>query len=141
MPRAHGIIASMIEPAEPFLTKAQESLAGAESEFSNSCYNNCANRCDYACFQAAIHALSREGIRPRSKQGQWGHDVVQAEFAGKLVKRRKIYPATLHEILMTAMTLRHKADYGEDLLTWKETFRNLERARTFVGAILRKEGT
>ncbi len=34
----------MTEPELPFLVKAQESLAGAESEFANGRYNNCANR-------------------------------------------------------------------------------------------------
>jgi hypothetical protein len=30
---------------EPYLVKAIESLAGAESEFAAGRYNNCANRC------------------------------------------------------------------------------------------------
>ena len=34
----------------PYLEKAVESLAGAESEYVNGRYNNCANRCYYACF-------------------------------------------------------------------------------------------
>ena len=42
-----------------YTDKAQESLAGAESEFANGRYNNCANRCYYACFQTAIAALLR----------------------------------------------------------------------------------
>ena len=44
----------MAESVESFLVKAEESLAGAESEYVNGRYNNCANRCYYACFQAAI---------------------------------------------------------------------------------------
>ncbi|HEU5432403.1 MAG TPA: hypothetical protein VFU81_12115 [Thermomicrobiales bacterium] len=47
----------MIEQDDIFLHKAQESLAGAESEFVNDRYNNAANRAYYAVFQAAIHAL------------------------------------------------------------------------------------
>ena len=39
------------EIAAIFLAKAEESLAGAESEYANGRYNNCANRCYYACFQ------------------------------------------------------------------------------------------
>jgi len=62
----------MIEHVQPFLAKAQESVAGAESEFAAERYNNCANRCYYACFQAAIHALLKAGIQPQGKRGQWG---------------------------------------------------------------------
>lgn len=47
----------MIESEPLLLEKARESLAGAESEFSNERYNNCANRAYYAVFQAAIVAL------------------------------------------------------------------------------------
>ena len=60
-----------------YLTKAEESIRTAESEFANGRYNSCANRCYYACFQAAIAALLSEGIRPR---GQWSHEFVQGQF-------------------------------------------------------------
>ncbi len=40
-----------------WLSKATESLAGAEAEFAGGRYNNCANRCYYSCFQAGIAAL------------------------------------------------------------------------------------
>ncbi len=126
----------MIEPAEPFLIKAQESLAGAESEFTNGRYNNCANRCYYACFQAAIHALLQEGIRSRGKQGQWGHEAVQSEFAKLINRRKKVYPADLRSVLANTMTLRIKADYKEDSLTKREATRSLEDTRRFVGEIL-----
>lgn len=43
----------MIDASALFLAKAEESLAGADSEFVNDRYNNCVNRCYYACFQAA----------------------------------------------------------------------------------------
>lgn len=49
----------------PFLEKALESLAGAQSEFANGRFNNVANRCYYAAFQAAIVALQRAGLGPR----------------------------------------------------------------------------
>lgn len=48
----------MIEVAEIFLAKAEESFYGALSELSNRRYNNCASRCYYASFQAAIYALT-----------------------------------------------------------------------------------
>ena len=54
----------MIE-TDTYREKADESLAGAVSEFANGRYNNCANRCYYSCFLAAVHALVTAGIRPR----------------------------------------------------------------------------
>jgi len=48
--------------SQVFLAKAEESLAGAESEFVNGRYNNCANRCYYASFQAAIAARSQPWV-------------------------------------------------------------------------------
>jgi hypothetical protein len=35
----------VIDATDVFLAKAEESLAGADSEFANGRYNNCANRC------------------------------------------------------------------------------------------------
>lgn len=70
----------MIDATEVYWAKAEESLAGAESEFAQGRYNNCANRCYYACFQAAIVALLRAGVLPRG--GQWEHAYVQGEFVG-----------------------------------------------------------
>lgn len=52
--------------------KAEESLAGAESEFANGRFNNCANRSYYSCFQAAVAGLLREGVRPADPRQQWG---------------------------------------------------------------------
>lgn len=82
--------------AVAFAEKAWENLASAQSELVNNRFNACANRCYYACFQAAIVALIREGIPPRGTGG-WGHDYVQAQFAGQLIRRRKLYPASLRE--------------------------------------------
>ncbi len=75
----------MVDEGQLYLQKAQESLAGAESEYVNGRYNNCADRTYYACFRAAICALSRAGFGPRGARSQWGHDFVQAEFIGQLI--------------------------------------------------------
>jgi hypothetical protein len=74
---------------DTYLVKAFESLDGTESEFGNRRYHNCANRLYYACFQAAIAALVQEGIAPPRRDVRWGHDFVQAQFAGQLIARRK----------------------------------------------------
>ncbi len=50
---------AMIEPYVLFMEKAQESLAGAESEAANGRHNNCANRCYYATTR-----VSRLRLRP-----------------------------------------------------------------------------
>jgi hypothetical protein len=44
--------------------KAQESLAGAESELTHRRFNNYTRDAYYACFQAATAALLNEGISP-----------------------------------------------------------------------------
>ena len=120
---------------EPYLEKAEESLAGAESELANGRYNNCANRAYYACFQAAISALLGAGVRPRGGRHQWGHDFVQARFAGDLVGRRHRYPAELRSTLDHLSALRQTADYTSDAMTETEANRAVRRARTFVRAI------
>src|SRR4051794_23559822 len=101
----------MQEPTDMYLGKAEESLAGAESEFANARYNNSVSRSYYSCFQAAIHALLLNGVRPRGLHDQWGHDFVQAEFVGLLINRRKLYPADLRQTLFRNLNLRHEADY------------------------------
>ena len=127
----------MIGQEPLFLDKAQESLAGAQSEFVNGRYNNCANRCYYACFQAAIHALEQAGIQPTSTAGRWGHDFVQAQFAGQLVNRRKLYPRELHEALVRNYGLRQAADYQRDLVSETQARRALRRTREFLATIQR----
>jgi uncharacterized protein (UPF0332 family) len=81
----------MATDREELLAKAAESLAGAESEFSNGRYNNCANRSYYACFQAALSAVLSAGIRPTGRIIT--HTFVDSAFVGQLVNRRKLYPS------------------------------------------------
>jgi uncharacterized protein (UPF0332 family) len=118
-----------------YLAKAAESLLGAESEFANARYNNCANRCYYSCFQAAIHALLQAGITPPSGRSSWGHEYVQAQFVGQLIHRRKVYPASLRDILARTLILRHTADCSANQVTQTEASRSLRRARTLYAAI------
>jgi uncharacterized protein (UPF0332 family) len=124
-----------------FLAKAEESLAGAESEFANKRYNNSANRCYYACFQAAIAALLQAGIQPKGQHRQWGHDFVQAEFIGQLINRRKLYPSTMRDTLERAYVLRQIADYQTEQVSEAQMERVLRRARLFVVAVVRESKT
>jgi uncharacterized protein (UPF0332 family) len=122
-----------------FLGEAEESLAGAESEYANRRYNNCANRCYYACFQAAIYALILAGVRPPGRSGAWGHDFVQARFNGELIARRKRYPSQLRDALRQTYILREKADYELDVVSEVRAARALSKASAFVAAV-RSEG-
>lgn len=121
-----------------FLAKAEESLSGAESEFVNRRYNNCANRCYYACFQAATAALITANIEPVGRQ--WTHGFVQAQFAGELVHRRKLYPSQFRDTLTQNLALRQRADYELQHITEVQASRGLRRTREFMDAVGMGEG-
>jgi len=123
-----------------YADKAQESLAGAESEYVNGRYNNCANRCYYACFQAAITALLQEGIQPAEGRTQWSHEFVQGRFVGQLINRRKVYASEFHDTMSRTMMLRHTADYDVEHITETQAARAVRRTRAFVEAILSRGG-
>ena len=127
--------------AEAFRVKAEESLASATSEFANRRYNSCANRCYYACFQAAIVALLRERIQPPRSDQRWGHAFVQAQFAGQLIIRRKLYPSSLRDVLPRLLALRQHADYELDPVGRVQAGRALGRTREFVEAIIDRGDT
>lgn len=126
--------------ADEYLAKAFESLLGAESEAVNGRFNNSANRSYYACFQAAIAALVDEGGQPSRADARWGHDFVQARFAGRLINRRKMYPAELRGTLVRNYLLREAADYKRDLVSRTQADRAFRRAREFVTAVGRRRG-
>ena len=120
------------------LIKALESLAGADSERVNRRYNNCANRCYYAAFQAAIAALLGAGIRPAG--GQWSHTFVHGQFAGRLIRRRKLYESALRDTLPRLQKLRQEADYTTYQVTETEAARAFRRSQAFVTAIQEERG-
>lgn len=122
-----------------YLTKAVESLEGAESELANRRFNNCANRCYYACFQAAIAALLAHDIQARSRSGHWRHETIQAQFIGQLINRRRRYPADLRRGLSANMLVRARADYEKDTISDVEASRAVRRSREFVHAVRLKE--
>lgn len=125
----------MIDLADLYFAKAEESLAGAESEFINGRYDNCANRSYYACFQAAICALMRVGVTPSGAQDAWAHTYVQARFVGDLINRRKLYPADLRDVLSRTLFVRQVADYKEQPVSEAQASRVARHARRFVEAI------
>ncbi len=130
----------MVDERGDFLSKAREALIGAGIDLAGGRYNNAANRAYYACFFAAIAALMDAGFRPHGRDGTWGHERVQAEFAGTLIRRRKMYPAELKNVLPENLDARLRADYDPRSVTEKEAKRVLERARSFVRMVDAKVG-
>ena len=124
-----------LDDARVFLTKAEESLTGADSERANGRYNNCANRCYYACFQAAVAALIRAGIRQSGREGRWSHAYVQAQFAGELIARRHLYPPVLRDTLTRTYLLREAADYKIDQVSSTQAERAVRRTEALVAAV------
>src|SRR5918912_1590008 len=120
---------------QTFWEKALENLDSAASEFSNRRYNASANRAYYAVFQAAIVALMRSGIRPGGSK--WSHAFVQAQFAGQLISKRKMYPSALRDTLPRLEELRVHADYETIHVSQTQAQRALRRAREFIDAIAR----
>ena len=120
--------------------KAVESLAGAESELANGRYNNCANRCYYSCFQAAIVALLDAGIRPPGGRAEWSHAFVQSQFVEQLIDRRKVYPASMRDLLSRTILLRQTADYRAEHVTQVQAARAVRRTRELLDAVQTRGG-
>jgi len=132
---------SMVDRGTVYLEKAEESVAGAQSEFVNGRYNNCANRAYNACFQATVHALLEAGIPPPKSTEQWGHGFVQARFNGDLINRRKRYPPDIRGTLENNYRLRARADYDRlQIVTEVQAARAVRRAEAFVAAVAQAEG-
>lgn len=127
------------ESKQVFLMKAMECFAGAESEFAAGRYGNCANRCYYGCFHAAIAALLRDGITLSGPRAIWGHGFVQSQFVGQLINRRKVYPASLHDVLARNLILRHTADYTIEPVTGTQAARAMRRTQVFIEAVASRE--
>jgi uncharacterized protein (UPF0332 family) len=122
------------------LAKAEECLAGAASEYAARRYNNVANRCYYAAFQAAIAALTHAGIQPPTKDGSWGHEFVQAQVAGTLVRRRKLYPSDMGKDLAMLIRLRHVADYSLEHISELQGARAVRRSRSLLAIVAARTG-
>ncbi len=118
-----------------YLSKAEESVAGAESEFAVGRFDKCANRSYYACFQAAIAALRGFGVQPTSRDGRWGHDLVRARFVGDLINRQKVFSSEDKDTLERLLVVRQIADYKRQTISEIQASRGLRRSRSFVAMI------
>lgn len=121
------------------LERAKESLSGAESEFANRRFHNCANRAYYACYQTAVATLFHAGIQPTGSR--WGHDTVQAQFAGELINRRKRYSPELRNTFDRIFLIRQTADYTIGTVSEIQAARVVRRARTFVEEVTKVIGS
>jgi uncharacterized protein (UPF0332 family) len=119
--------------SERYLRKAHESLASAEAELEAGRHNSAANRAYYAAFQAAVAALIYWQVRAPGTE--WQHRFVQAEFAVRLINRRKVFSADLRSSLEHLFKLRIKADYESIDVPAKSSTRAVGRAHAFVSAL------
>jgi uncharacterized protein (UPF0332 family) len=122
----------MIDPGGTYLDKARESLTGSRSELEAGRYSNSANRSYYAVFQAAIHAILAESIRP-PRPDNWDHGWVQSQFNGALVNRRHRYSPDMRSVLGENYKVRTQADYSAKAVPEVMATRALRHAERFVG--------
>ncbi len=113
------------------MDKAKENLNIAQLSFEMECYNACANRAYFAAFQAAVAALSAQGIQSGKNDHAW----VQSEFNLQLIKRKKIYSAKFKGYLLDMQQARNKADYSEKNVGKKASREQLSRAAEMIYAI------
>jgi uncharacterized protein (UPF0332 family) len=100
-------------PVPAFLRKARENLEDARAALAAGRHNACASRIYYAAFQAAVAALWDAGIRPTTDtEGTLSQRMVQAQWSGRLIYRRKLYPPELRGTLKELMELRLRGDYS-----------------------------
>jgi uncharacterized protein (UPF0332 family) len=122
--------------AGAWLAKARESLASCLADLEAGRFNSATNRAYYACFHAAVAALDREGVRPAGPA--WEHRFVMSEFSGRLVSRRKLYPAALRATLRQLFDARVVADYRAQQVTAAAARRATRAAAAFLSAIDRE---
>jgi len=118
---------------QSWLNKANENLAAAQLCFDNGRFNACANRLYYAMFQAGIAAMVKHGLL--KPDAQVGHDWLQSNFSGQLIKQRKVFPAKFRSYLSEAYLLRVVADYETRFAGKDNVSRTLKKAKEFVNAI------
>jgi uncharacterized protein (UPF0332 family) len=113
------------------LERARKSLRAAALCLRENCANAAANRAYYAMFQAAQVALEHAGLG----QEKWSHHGLQAMFTTELIQRRKIYPASMRDHLVSGLNIRQAADYRDAGVSQKTARRRLQKAAAFVSAV------
>jgi uncharacterized protein (UPF0332 family) len=116
-----------------FLAKSRQNLTVADTARAGQHYDAAASRAYYAAFQAAVAALWVEGIRAgRDASGTMSHATVQAEWSGRLIFRRKLYPPELRTVLQRLYDWRIKADYQIGSVTERQARQACDLSRLLV---------
>jgi uncharacterized protein (UPF0332 family) len=116
-----------------WLDKANENLAAAQLCFDHGHINACANRLYYGMFQAGIAAMVKHGLL--KPDAEVGHDWLQANFAGQLIRHRKVFPAKFRSFLYEVYRVRVEADYKLSFVSKKVAAGELKKAKEFINAI------
>lgn len=115
-----------------YLEKARNDLRTAQSTFAQGDFDSCASRAYFAVFHAEIAALLK---LTEFRQDRWGHDHVQAEFNRRLIRSRKLFPASLRLIHNDLIGIRHIADYTAQSVSARTAERCLRKAGEMLDAI------
>lgn len=117
-----------------YLSKSIQNLQAAERDFRHRSYDPCASRAYFAVFHAALAALL--ALTDFKRQGKgWNHHSVAAEFSGRLLHRRKVFPRAMARVLDDLRVRRHLADYDEKSVARKDAGRSLSDAVKFIRQI------
>lgn len=111
---------------QSWLDKANENLAAAQLCFDHGHFNACANRLYYAMFQAGIATLVKHGLL--QPEARVGHDWLQSNFSGQLIKHRKIFSAKFRSYLFEALSVRSTADYRMASVSKDTAWRELKKS-------------
>jgi hypothetical protein len=108
--------------------KARENLDSALLLLRAGRLNACASRLYYALFQAAIHALERQGMRPAEFRSarRWGHETILE--AAPLARGE---PAD-RLLLENARRLRLQANYAREAVSRRDIEQLRHEACRFV---------
>ena len=115
-----------------YLAKAKNSLGTAQRAYEQRDFDSCASRAYFAVLQAEIAALIK---LTEFRQEQWGHDRVQEEFNRRLIRARKLFPASLRSIHNDLIGRRRLADYTDQHISVRMAGECLRKAAAMVTTI------
>ncbi len=121
-----------------YLAKARKNLQTARSAYEQGDFDFCASRAYFAVFQVEIAALIQ---LTEFRQDRWGHDRVQEEFNRRLIRARKLFPASFRFIHNDLIGRRHIADYKDQHISKRTAERCLQHATemvTIIAGVLEK---
>lgn len=117
-----------------YLSKAEANLLAAERDFEHGGCDPCASRAYFAAFHAALAVLLALADFQRQRD-YWNHGHIAAEFARRLIHRRKVFPGVLAKVLDDLKFRRHQADYESSQTSHRSARQSLDKARQFVAQV------